>query len=297
MGRTVGPISYNLAENGRVATGKGRDWHIPSAVKVINSAGVQEAVKNGDMLGYLGHLPRTLFNTMRPVEGGMVNGKYVPIEHAIRTLSLHADADGTVTHTTEFLDNPMGEAADRADRNKVGGFSSFMTAMPRTSPAIASGYYGQDYVAEPNYTKNRSYRLDGVGADDIAHDLEVMDSVIEFASAAGVAGELAAQILGDVMPQYVQALETVARMERENAKMLDMLAKHGRSHAAVLDSVGFSRPAPRNYVAADLGQVRSFADAALAVYDSAGDQPLTPEEVELERRIRARARSQHGGGR
>ena len=297
MGRTVGPISYNLADNGRVATGKGRNWDIASAVRVINSPAVQEAVKSGDMLGYYGHLPRTLFNTMRPVEGGIVNGKYTPIEHAVRTLSLTAAADGTVTHTTEFLDTLPGEMAERADRNKVGGFSSFMTAVPRTSPSIANGYYGQDYVAEPNYTQNRSYRvLDGVdGAEGEELDLAVLDSVIEFAQASGAAGEMAAQILGDVMPQYVQALETLTRLERENAVMMDKLAKAGFGRAAVLDSVEFVSVPRVNYVQANLDDVRRFSSARLAVFDSATDMPVAPAEAELMRRVNARVRS--GGGR
>lgn len=293
MGRIVGPISYNLGDNGRVATGKGRNWDLLSAARVINSAAVQEAVKNGDMLGYYGHLPRTLFHTMRPVEGGIVDGKYVPIEHAVRTLELRADSDGTVTHTTEFLDTSPGEMADRADRNKVGGFSSFMTALPRTSPCIANGYYGQDYVAEPNYTANRSYRrvLDGVAGEEEGEiDLAVLDSLIDYAQASSAAGDIAAQILGDVMPQYMQALEAVTRMERENAMLMDRLAKTGLSASVVLDSVGFVKIPPANYVRADLDEMRRFASAGLAVYDSTPDKPLTNDEAELDRRIRARAR-------
>lgn len=292
MGRKTDPISYNLADNGRIATGKGRNWDVASCVRVINSPAVQEAVKNGDMLGYYGHLPRTLFNTMRPVEGGIVNGKYTPIEHAVRTLSLSAAADGTVTHTTEFLDTQPGEMAERADRNKVGGFSSFMTAMPRTAPSIANGFYGLDYVAEPNYTKNRSYRvLDGVGGEEGQElDLAVLDSVIEYAEASGAAGELAAQILADVMPQYTQALETLTRIERENAVMLDKLAKAGFGRTAVLDSVGFVSVPRVNYVQANLDDMRRFASSQLAVFDSAPDRPQTPAGEELERRIRARSR-------
>jgi hypothetical protein len=170
-----------------------------------------------------------------------------------------------------------------------------MTSVPGTSPSIANGYYGQDYVAEPNYTQNRSYRrvLDSVdGAEGEALDLSVLDSVIEYAAANGAAGELAAQILGDVMPQYMQALEALSRAERENAVMLDKLAKVGFGRAAVLDSVGFV-PAQRvNYVQANLDDMRRFASADLAVYDSAPDRPQTPAGEELSRRIHARSRGQ-----
>ena len=74
MGRVTGEITYNLADRGRTAVGSSRDWDMQSAVRVINSPATQEMVDKGDMLGYLEHLPRTLFNTCRPVMGGLVGG-------------------------------------------------------------------------------------------------------------------------------------------------------------------------------------------------------------------------------
>lgn len=258
MGTTV-TISYDLKDNGRHYTGRDRDWDIPSCIRVINSPKVQEACRKGDLLGYAGHIPRTLAGTLKPVEGALIGGKYVAFEYATCVRSIACTDDGVVTHTTEFLDTDAGRASLANHQAGVGGFSSAMAKVSRTSPGIASGFFGIDYVAMPNYDGNRGYRgvLDSADGDERPEDLE---SVLDMVAADARAGEMAAEILADVMPQYKRALEAMEAMERDRAVLIDRLAKVGMGGESVLDSAnGAGAARPRAWVRnLSLDDMRSF---------------------------------------
>lgn len=280
MGRVTGEITYNLADRGRTAVGSSRDWDMQSAVRVINSPATQEMVEKGDMLGYLEHLPRTLFNTCRPVMGGLVGGKYVTIDHAVRTLKLKADSDGTVHHVAEFLDTEPGEVAERADRLRVGGFSSFMTAKPRTFPYVALGFFGYDYVTEPNYDENRGYAravLDSVQGEDADEAIMVLDSIAAFSSRQS---REASQLIRSMLGHVDQMTEAMAALREENDALIDRLARQsmGAAPVPVMDSV----PGARTFRQACLDQFRHVNTADLAVFaparDHGADRPLSPEE-------------------
>lgn len=291
MGTTV-TISYDLKDNGRHYTGRDRDWDIPSCIRVINSPKVQEACRKGDLLGYAGHIPRTLAGTLKPVEGALIGGKYVAFEYATCVRSIACTDDGVVTHTTEFLDTDAGRASLANHQAGVGGFSSAMAKVPRTSPGIASGFFGLDYVAMPNYDGNRGYRgvLDSADGDERPEDLEM---VLDMVAADARAGEMAAEILADVMPQYKRALEAMEAMERDRAVLIDRLAKVGMGGEAVLDSAnGAGAARPRAWVRnLSLDDMRSFGGARTVAHGSGGRAP------EGEALARARAvLSAHGGG-
>ena len=92
-------ITYNVRERGRKHRGVDRNFDTAALAALINGAGVQEKVKHGDMMGYLGHWPRVKFG-MEVTEGGIDpgTGKAVSLPMAIRTVELHADPDGSITH-------------------------------------------------------------------------------------------------------------------------------------------------------------------------------------------------------
>lgn len=229
---TTDPITYNVQQRGRKARGQDRNFDTAALAKLINGASVQEKVKHGDMLGFLGHWPRIKFG-MEPAEGGVVDGKAVVMPTAVRTVELSADPDGTITHRTEFLDTEHGEAALRLFKSKAGGFSSAIDAIPGTSPAITRGFYGFDYVYEPNFTQNRghSITLDGVG-DDMAG---LLDAVLLMAGE----GDMEMRVLFDSLHgQHLSALEAMTRMSRENDWLINRLANiKGTDKAAILDSI------------------------------------------------------------
>lgn len=261
MGTTV-TISYDLKDNGRHYTGRDRDWDIPSCIRVINSPKVQEACRKGDLLGYAGHIPRTLAGTLKPVEGALIGGKYVAFEYATCVRSIACTDDGVVTHTTEFLDTDAGRASLANHQAGVGGFSSAMARVPRTSPGIAAGFFGLDYVAMPNYDGNRGYRgvLDSADGADGDERPEGLEMVLDMVAADARAGEMAAEILADVMPQYRRALEALEAMERDRVVLIDRLAKVGAGGEAVLDSAnGGGAARPRTWVRSlSLDDMRSF---------------------------------------
>ena len=292
MGTTV-TISYDLKDNGRHFTGRDRDWDIPSCIRVINSPKVQEARRKGDLLGYAGHIPRTLAGTLKPVEGALIGGKYVAFEYATCVRSIACTDDGVVTHTTEFLDTDAGRASLANHQAGVGGFSSAMAKVPRTSPGIAAGFFGLDYVAMPNYDGNRGYRgvLDSADGADGDERPEGLEMVLDMVAADARAGEMAAEILADVMPQYRRALEALEAMERDRVVLIDRLAKVGAGGEAVLDSAnGGGAARPRTWVRSlSLDDMRSFGSVRTA---ATGGRAPEPEAL-----ARARAvLSIHSGG-
>jgi len=228
-------IVYNVRERGRKARGQDRNFDTVALARLINGAAVQEKVRHGDMNGYYGHWPRQVLG-MEPSEGGIVDGKVISIPPALRTIELRADPDGTIYYRAEFLDTNEGKIAAKLFASKSGGFSSAIDAIPGTNPAVPKGFYGFDYVGEPNYTTNRGHKvvLDGVERDLTEREelLVLLDSAV--GESMGAATALAA-MLDAVQAQHMLALQTLERLEVENNDLLGRLSR-GRA-GAVLDSV------------------------------------------------------------
>ena len=260
---TTDPITYNVTDRGRKARGQDRNFDTVALAKLINGASVQEKVKHGDMLGFLGHWPRIKFG-MEPAEGGVVDGKAVVMPTAVRTVELSAESDGTITHRTQFLDTEHGEAAYRLFKSKAGGFSSAIDAVPGTSPAITRGFYGFDYVYEPNFTQNRGH---AVTLDCVSEDMAgLLDAVLLMAGE----GDMEMRALFDSLHgQHLSALEAMEQLSRQNDWLINRLASiKGTDKAAILDSVLLedARIAPMRSTTAlpDYEQFKTAPLAALA---------------------------------
>nr|WP_319566279.1 hypothetical protein [uncultured Rhodoferax sp.] len=277
------PITYNVNDRGRKARGQDRNFDTGALARFINGNYVQEKVKHGDMLGFLGHWPRIKFG-MEPAEGGVVDGKAVVMPTAVRTVELRAETDGTITHRTQFLDTDHGEAAYRLFKSKAGGFSSAIDVVPGTSPAITRGFYGFDYVYEPNFTKNRGHAvvLDGV-SEDMAG---LLDAVLLMASE----GDMEMRALFDSLHgQHLSALEAMERLSRQNDWLINRLARlKGTDKAAILDSVLLedARIAPMHSttVFPDFEQFKTAPLAALASLPVTDSVKPTSESEFAERR-------------
>lgn len=236
---TTDPITYNVRERGRQHRGQDRNFDTRALAALINGPEVQEKVKHGDMLGYFGHFPRTKFG-IEPRESAILDGKVITLPVAIRTVELSADDDGNITHRAEFLDSNEGRLAQRLYQSKAGGFSSAITPVPGTSPVIPKGFYGFDYVYEPNYTTNRGHAvvLDGVEVP-IDEQNEVL-AMLDAAAAEGLATAGYINTLFDsLQAQHQLAIETMEAMQRDLVRArqenADLVARIARG-TQVLDS-------------------------------------------------------------
>jgi hypothetical protein len=216
------PITYNVNERGRQARGVDRHFDCAVLASIINGPSVQEKVRLGDMFGYFGHWPRIKFG-MEPQEGGVVDGVAVSVEPALRTIELRADDQGNITHRVEFLDTAEGHKAQALYNSKAGGFSSAIDAVPGSAPMIPKGFYGFDYVLEPNYTTNRGHRavLDAVAGRD-PELLALFDQAIAESSQAAT---LLCGLLQALETQHLAVLDTLARLGRENDLLIGRLAQ------------------------------------------------------------------------
>ncbi len=248
-------IKFNVGDRGRVFRGQGRHFDKAALANLINSPAVQEKVAHGDCLGYYGHWPRVKFGLNVP-EGAIVNGKQVNIEPAVRTVHLKAYPDGTIEHQTEFLDNTAGRVAERLYKTQAGGFSSAISAPRRGASQVADGFFGFDYVLEPNYTKNRGYTLDGVEMDEEAlealsdEECDLLDDVAQYNELLDSTNAMLDRMQGDyevldsahntLKAEYEQMVALVNQVAEENNDLIGMLAKKGETPVkldAVLDVV------------------------------------------------------------
>ena len=274
----TGTIKYNVKARGRQFRGQDRNFDTVMLAQVVNGPEVQERVKNRDLVGYFGHWPRVAFG-MNPGEGGIYKGKQVSIEAALVTTSLRADLDGNIEHEAEFLDTAPGRTAKRLFSSKAGGFSSAINCREHAGRDVPIGFYGFDYVMEPNFTTNRGYALDGV-ADDSGLVLD--DAMREGQATIRVLDGLYNELQAD----YDRMAQAMAVSQAECAELVAMLAKRpqheqdGMKHKlARLDSafVPGWRGATRTGGLLDLA--REFSTMELA-----GFEPATgPAEAAAER--------------
>lgn len=220
MGRKTGIIKFNLTDRMRKYRGAERNFDIAAAVRVLNSPAVQERIKHGDMIGYFGHWPRVEFG-IDPAEGGFVKGRQISLEPSHRTTFLYAHPDGTVEHEQEFLDTESGKIANRIWGSNAYGFSSAIDSKRLGTTLIPVGFYGFDFVKEPNYSSNRGYvtTFDGVFENE-----DVLDAVSE----RNAMFEALNAVLDGVNSEHARVLETLDRVLQENEQLMSMLAKAGK---------------------------------------------------------------------
>lgn len=266
-------IKYNVRDRGRKHRGVARNFDTAALARLINSPAVQEKVKHGDMLGYFGHWPRVKFG-MEVTEGGIDrdSGKAIVLPTAIRTLEISADPDGTITHRAEFLETEAGKVAQALYKSKAGGFSSAIDCAPRTSPALPRGFYGFDYVYEPNFTENRGHKvvLDSVGEEVGA----ILDAVME--QAAAEQSEMLA-LFDSLASQHELALEALDHMTREREWAIGRLAAIKREPVEqVVDSIALEGIAAQRSQSPGWEQYRSVPLVSLVELPKAASAP-SPE--------------------
>ena len=278
-------ITYNVRERGRKHRGADRNFDTVALAKLINSPSVQEQVKHGDMNGYFGHWPRIKFGMSVP-EGGVLDGKVISIPPALRTVELSAEPDGTITHRAEFLDTNEGRTAARLYASKSGGFSSAIEAVPGTDPQVPRGFYGFDYVMEPNYTTNRGHKvvLDSVRAGEDATDLIAMlDAIMDDSSRAASA---LTQMFDSLHAQHLLALTALDQVSKDNDILIGKLAT-ARKGSAVLDSLEDVRSAGLTGGARMSLDFKQYLEAELMPLESLpkGQSTISPELAATARRF------------
>lgn len=253
MGLRTGIIKYNLKDRGRTHSGKERRFVIPEVVKLLNSPTVQERVAMTGIYGYYGHWPRVKIG-MNPGEGGVVNGKHIKLEPALRTVHIKAYDDGTIEHEVEFLDTNTGKLAQRLHAAKIGAFSSAFDSRQIMGQSFPYDFCGFDYVLEQNYVSNRGYELDGLAEADMA----LLDEVNDYNSMLDSVNRM----LDEYQSGYDMLAEVNAKLIEENVALQSMVLRAtGEKREPVLDGimdvVKVRKHSP--YEIAD-----SFHDAALA---------------------------------
>ena len=233
MASKTGVIRFNVKERFRKHRGQDRNFDTVALAQLVNGPAVQEKVKHGDMVGYLGHWPRVKFG-MNPAEGGIVDGKAVWLEPAIRTISITAQPDGTIDHEVEFLDTAPGKMAARMYGSKMGGFSSAIDTRRVADKQIPTGFYGFDYVYEPNFTKNRGW---AVALDGVWEDESVLDAIAEQQEMISVFDGM----FDSVQRAYDNLQAALDHALLENEQLISMLAKqdkkNGTQSEVVLDGL------------------------------------------------------------
>lgn len=270
----TGTITYNVTERGRKYRGAARRFDTVGLAAVVNSAEVQERVRHRDLWGYYGHWPRMLFG-MEPKEGGVVPrgplaGKVVRLEPAFVTTKLEADTQGNIRHEAEFAETPNGRTAARLFSSKVGGFSSAIDARVRNGVDVPIGFFGFDYVSEPNFSTNRGYALDGVWEE--GQEAGYMDSAI-------VESQLTVRLLDGLysalQADYERLSTALARVGAERDELVTLLAERRPEKAAqlstILDST-FQRPIHASRTSVLLDMADEFMTMPLA--RSAEEEPL-----------------------
>lgn len=264
MGSRTGVIRFNVRERGRTYRGVDRNFDTAVLADIINGGDVQERVQNGDMLGYYGHWPRLKFG-MNLSEGGVIGGKAISVEPAIRTVYLKAHPDGTIEHEAEFLDTAPGKLAERLFKSRAGGFSSAIDIRRAGSVQVPVGFFGFDYVLEPNFTKNRGYTLDGVEVED-EEVMAVLDEVSQYNSLLDSTNRILDQIQSD----YERLADVAERLEEENLELRSMLVRAGRSTDEIaLDGVLDVVRTPR---VSRFDRADEFEHAPLAGYETPQDE-------------------------
>jgi hypothetical protein len=235
MGKRTGVIRYNLNEIGRSHTGVPRKIDIDEAMRLLNGPYVQEAVRKGDVGGYVGHQFREKFGLDVP-ETVIVDGKVVVLEVGVRTIYIKCSPTGDVEHEQEFLDTATGRVAQRLWESKAYGFSSAIYAPEEGGVRKPKGFFGMDLVRAPNYDSNRGYAvmLDSVSPGAfieqnsfVSESAALLDSVDAMIKEADATAE-------QMSNAYLEQCRANDELIEQNARLLERLGQVGVS--AMLDS-------------------------------------------------------------
>ncbi len=267
MGLKTGRITYNLANRMRKHRGQDRNFDLAAAARIMNSPAVQERIKQGDMVGYFGHWPRVRFG-IDPEEGGFVDGRQVSLEPCSRTIYLRAHDNGLVEHEQEILDTESGKIAQRIWGSNAYGFSSAIDTKRLGNVQVPIGFFGFDFVKEPNYAENRGYAvaLDGVfDSEDILDAVEERNQLFMSVNA----------VLDSARRDYDNALATINSLMAEREELFSMLKRRDqRVHEPVLDGVLEVLHVPRRTY---LDDADDFLDAPLIHVEK---EPVPPSPTQ-----------------
>lgn len=265
MHKRTGIIRYNLNDNGRDFTGQPRKIDIQAAMNLLNGPAVQEAVRKGDIVGYVGHQYREKFGLDVP-ETVIVDGKEVILTPAVRTVSIKCYPTGDVEHEQEFLPTPGGRIAERLWGGKGYGFSSAIHAPPVAGVRVPLGYFGMDFVRAPNYDSNRGYSsmLDSASPGCFsAEGMAVSEAEALLDSVDRLVTESEAQA-AEISTAYLQQCALNDQLLEANAKLLERLRL--KDGGAMLDSATagtMERPSVLGGGAAMLDCAKRFMGAEL----------------------------------
>ena len=287
-------ISYNLQKRERTHLGQDRDYqdnkNIPALVGAINGGRVQELVNKGDMIGYYTHWPRIKFG-MR-TECGVVDGKIVCAEPAIRTTYLKASVSGLIEHKIEFLGTEAGKMCERLHKSKMGGFSSVIDER-------APDFIAFDYVPVPNFDSNRGYKYEPTfdssfsssatmgGAVDCDHkSLEKAFLLSEYKNQVHAMNVMLMESQGDIRrikeleASLDDALSTVNAVQLESEELYSIIATKGYA----IDSVGsdYVRPiiAKKDPIDKFREGLTAFDSAVLPEFESLSSEGEEPQIIQ-----------------
>ncbi|MDH1403744.1 hypothetical protein [Pseudomonas sp. GD03730] len=240
-------IRYNVNERGRDFTGVDREVDIPALCLLLNGPVVQEAVRKGDIFGYMGHGFREKYGLDLP-EAILdpVSGKTITLEPAVKTVMIKAYPDGTIEHQQEFLPTSAGRIAQRLYWGKQWGFSSVFFAPMINGKRTPKAFFGMDFVKSPNYDTNRGYdsMLDSTSAgalqggnfaEEYSAMLDSMDSIL---AANEKAMDEVNGLADGISKDYLRQCQLNDELVDQNAKLLERISalNKGQTPGAMLDS-------------------------------------------------------------
>lgn len=245
MSRKTKALTYSLKDRGRTFTGQDRsNVDLPTMIAKINSNEVQEMVKTKSLIGYYGHQIRQRFG-MYPPESVIVDGKMVRLEPAIRTIEIHADSDGTVTHKQEFFNNEAGEFALKQYQANAGGFSTAVTYNETSSGKLLTKLFaGFDYVQVPNFVDNAGDGMlyDGLFVQDHGEGISMFDSAMTLDPVTAILAQSLerqiAQTFDSIHTQIAlagyaeKAFDQLGSALKDNVRLRDRAARYAKIRQA-----------------------------------------------------------------
>jgi hypothetical protein len=260
-GKKTKVLQYNLHDRGRQHTGVDRsNVDFKKMIQLINAPSTQEMVKTGQLVGYYGHQIRQRFG-MVPPESVVIDGKVVQLAPAFRTVEIKAASDGTVTHRAEFLDNNAGQFAQEQYLAQIGGFSTAVNYR-KTPPnqLTPSGFFGFDYVVQPNYATNIG---DGQLFDGLAIPEQLEDEISCFDSATDLtllnpSQAMIARLLEQQIISTYDSIHTQVTLGQINEQALDQIDALSQQMAMQQRKRDLQAERQRELYSGMVGEVRSF---------------------------------------
>jgi len=273
MGKRTGIIRYNLLDTARTYTGQPRRLDIAAAMRLFNGPAVQEAIKNRDIVGYVGHQFREKYG-LDPKETVIEGGRQITLEPSNFTVSVRCLPDGTLEHEQEFLDTAAGRIAERLWESKAYGFSSAIHAPERAGMRVPLGFFGMDFVKSPNYTQNRGYMLDSAGPGCFEDDADFASDMSALYDSVDTMIRESDERAREISQAYLEQGERYDALLDECARLQERLKQAGAS-PAMLDSSG---PMQRPMVVAKGQEMLDSAARFMSAELPPLEEPAEPEK-------------------